>query len=126
MIRTLLLASLVFGCSSSTPTAPTTPPPVHTQSEPSTPMQPDPEDRKTVIAETVYKGQCAPAGSRGGCHTLTLRPDGTFTEWMYDAGLDGTYTIQGTTVTLTGGDSATRTLEMSADGKKIGEFTLER
>lgn len=127
MMRALLLASLLFACKSNGTSSTSTTPPT-TTTDPSTPTTGEPGTAtSTVITEErVYKGDCAPAGSRGGCHTLTLRPDGTFTEWMYDAGLNGTYTIDGNTITLTGGESVPRTLEISADGTKVGDFVREK
>jgi len=81
---------------------------------------------KHFAAERVYKGQCAPPGSRGGCITITLRPDGTYRHVHYDMVLDGTYTVSGTTVSLSGavpgeGDEMT----LAPDGRMLGELPLE-
>jgi len=100
--RAILLAC-VLGCSgpatSTTTSAPTTP---------TTPATPTPAndgtftaDGKHFAAERIYEGNCAPAGSRGGCYRLTLRPDGTMEYFMLDAGVQGTYVIEGDAVTFT-------------------------
>ncbi|MBA3820634.1 MAG: hypothetical protein H0X17_17210 [Deltaproteobacteria bacterium] len=83
-------------------------------------------DGRHVASERVYEGNCAPAGSRGGCHAITLRPDGTYRNFLYDAAIDGTYVISGTTVKLTGSDpSMTEELALAADGSRLGELPLK-
>lgn len=126
--RSMSLASLVLALAAcgqppaatsvaTTPTAPAPAPPAGLLSP----------DGTRFATETIYQGECAPAGSRGGCHTLTLRPDGTFRNFLFDAALDGTYTIAGAAVTLVPSDPAmTETLTLSADGTKLGELTLQR
>jgi len=80
-----------------------------------------------VATERVYQGDCSPPGSRGGCHTLTLRPDGTYRNFLFDAAIPGTYRIDGTTVTLTSTDTAmTEQLTLSPDGTTLGTLTLVR
>jgi hypothetical protein len=84
-------------------------------------------DGTKVAVERVYEGDCAPAGSRGGCHTITLRPDGTHRNFLFDAAIEGTYTIANGTVKLTGSDpSMTEELPLSADGTMLGTLALKR
>ena len=67
-----------------------------------------------------------PAGSRGGCHTITLRPDGSYRNFLFDAAMEGTYTIAGSAVTLVASDPAmTQTLTLSADGTMLDTFALK-
>ena len=83
-------------------------------------------DGTRVAAEVVFQGDCAPAGSRGGCHTITLRPDGSYRNFLYDAAIDGTYTITGAVVRLTGPDPALiEELTLSADGTHLGEMVRQ-
>jgi len=83
-------------------------------------------DGTHVAHERVYQGECSPPGSRGGCHTVTLRPDGTYRNFLFDAAIDGTYRIEGRTVTLQGPDpGATEQLTLSADGTMLGGLTLQ-
>lgn len=51
--------------------------------------------------DATFTGECMPQGSRGGCYSLTLRGDGTFTEVLLDASQSGTYEIKGNTLVLT-------------------------
>jgi hypothetical protein len=82
-------------------------------------------DGTRVRRELVYVGDCAPAGSRGGCHTITLRPDGTYRNFLYDAAIDGTYVISGGMVKLTASDpSLVEELPLSADGNELGTMKL--
>lgn len=77
--------------------------------------------------ERVYEGDCAPAGSRGGCHTITFRPDGTQRNFLFDAAIDGHYTIHGATVSIVGPDPQMHDdLPLSPDGKTLGSLTLKR
>jgi len=99
------------GCGSSAP--PTTPP------SPPTAVSPH------VAKERVYEGECMPAGSRGGCHTVTLRPDGTYRNFLFDAAMDGTYSIAGNVVSLNGPDREPITMTLSADGTKLDALTLK-
>lgn len=117
----LLLALVACGA----PSAPTTTPSTTT----SPPSRPDylSADGTRFATERVYEGECMPAGTRGGCHTLTLRPDGTARNFLFDAAMDGTYSIQGSTVTFVGTDPEMREeLPLSADGKTLGSLTLKR
>lgn len=125
---TCLCAGLV-GCTPPPPgprapaTTPTTTTPANpTQSEPATP-----EIRGGhFTVEHVYEGECMPAGTRGGCHRVTLRVDGTFQNFLFDAAVQGTYNIDGRTVTLIGNGMAnTEQLELSADGKLLGKLPLK-
>jgi hypothetical protein len=121
MLRSALLVLLV-ACGPKA-TAPSTP----VNSDPSTPAQTSPlgPDGKHVAAERVYEGRCAPAGSRGGCVTITLRPDGTYRNFLYDAAIDGTYTIVDHTLTLNG-PSGNETMTFSADWEKLDDLALKR
>ncbi len=56
---------------------------------------------------------------------MTLRPDGTCRNLLFDAAIDGTYTIDGTTVTLKGPDPETITMTLSADGKLLDQLALK-
>src|SRR4051794_19637445 len=103
MTRTLLVILLVAcGSKATTPSNTAVDPPA----SPSSSQSPLGPDGTHVAAERVYEGRCAPAGSRGGCVTITLRPNGTYRNWQYDAAIDGTYTIAGHTLTLAGGPEA--------------------
>lgn len=84
-------------------------------------------DGRHFAAERVYQGECAPPGTRGGCHTLTLRPDGSFRNWLFDAGLEGSYVIEGDSVVLTpSGAAPPERLTLSADRTRVGDLTLQR
>jgi len=74
-----------------------------------------------------YRGDCAPAGSRGGCHAYTFEPDGTYKELLYDAMLGGHYVIDGDAVSLTpNGDAMPARLVLSADRATLGDgFQLQ-
>lgn len=80
---------------------------------------------KHVAAERAYEGRCAPPGTRGGCITITLRPDGTYKNFLYDAAIEGTYTISDHTLTLEG-PSASEHMTFSADYEKLDDLTLKR
>lgn len=67
-----------------------------------------------------------PAGTRGGCHTITFYPDGTYRNFLFDAAVTGTYAIAGSAVTLTASDPAmTQTLTLSADGAMLDTLALK-
>ncbi len=122
MTHWMLLLGLA-ACGSSTRTAApgnTTPP---SPTETTDFLSPDGARVATV---RVYEGDCMPAGSRGGCHSITLRPDGTARNFLFDAAVDGTYTIAGGNVTITGNDTVFEPLPLSADGKTLGSLTLKR
>ena len=82
---------------------------------------------KHFATERIYEGECAMVGSRGGCHTITFRPDGTYRDFLFDAGIEGTYEISGTDVTLTSTDTTLppEKLTLSADRAQLGALTLE-
>lgn len=83
-------------------------------------------DGRWFAAERTYQGECAPAGSRGGCYAITLRPDGSFRHMLLDAPLTGTYAIAGDQVTLTpSGEAAPQTMTLSADRTKLGDYVLQ-
>ena len=118
----------VIGCSApaTSTTTSTTPPPT------AEPTQGPPAndgtftaDGKAFASERVYEGNCAPAGSRGGCYRLTLRPDGTMEYFMLDAGIGGTYVIEGDAVTITPRDGQGQKLALSADRTMVGELKLK-
>ena len=85
MKRLLLAAVLGVACGSTSKSSSSTTP---------TPASDVTADGR-FTKELVYEGECMPAGSRGGCHTVTLRPDGTFTNFLFDAAIQGTYTVEG-------------------------------
>jgi hypothetical protein len=129
MTRWLCIVMLATGCSAGSG-APRTSEAV-TPSQPGRPSSgedtatPSPSPEGSFVTEDmVYQGTCAPPGSRGGCHSITLHPDGRYTEWLYDAATGGTYTIDGDTVTLTASTpEMSRTLTFSADRSQLGELT---
>lgn len=83
-------------------------------------------DGKHFAASRFYKGECMPAGSRGGCYSITLEPDGTYSHMLLDAAMRGTYVIEGDQVNLIpDGDAQRQTLTLSADRTKLGDFTYE-
>ena len=81
-------------------------------------------DGKHFASERIYEGRCAPAGSRGGCVTITLRPDGTYRNFQYDAAMSGTYTIADHTLTLVGGPEG-ESMTFSADFEKLDDLALK-
>jgi hypothetical protein len=123
MLRSVLLVLLVAcGPKATTPSTP-----VGNSSAPSSPAPASPltPDGKHFATERVYEGRCAPAGSRGGCLTFTLRPDGTYQNILYDAAIDGTYTIADHTATLVG-PSGTQQMTLSPDYDKLDDLPLKR
>ena len=82
-------------------------------------------DGQHFAVERVYEGDCSPAGSRGGCHTMTLRPDGTYTNFLYDAGITGTYTVTGANVVFQATGAGTETKVLSPDGTKLDTLALK-
>jgi hypothetical protein len=79
-----------------------------------------------VTVERMYKGACAPAGSRGGCYSITLRPDGSYTHVLLDAGISGTYVVVGSQVNFTpSGGAPASSLALSADGSRLGDLQLQ-
>lgn len=83
-------------------------------------------DGKHFAAERVYEGNCAPAGSRGGCYTLTLRPDGTMTYFMLDAGVEGTYEIQGDKLLLSPSGGNLEPFTLSSDYARANDLPLKQ
>jgi FlaG/FlaF family flagellin (archaellin) len=123
MTRSLLLAVLVAcGPKATTPSTPVADPPA-----PSTPVQTSPlsTDGTHFASERVYEGRCAPAGSRGGCVTITLRPDGTYRDVQYGMAIDGTYTIDDHTLNMTGPDMGEQ-MTFSPDFEQLGDLTLKQ
>ncbi len=125
------LASTLFvtlaACSSSAAPSSTTPPTTEGGTAPITqaPTSPFTADGKHFAAERVYEGNCAPAGSRGGCYTLTLRPDGTMGYFMLDAGMDGTYEIKDEVVIITATGGRPQPFPLSSDHSKAGDLALK-
>jgi hypothetical protein len=103
-MRSILLLLALGGlaaCSSSSTTPAT--PPGSTGEEPHAPPTAAgapalSADGKHFAADTKYQGECAPAGSRGGCYALTFHPDGRAEHLLLDATESGTYRIEGKTV----------------------------
>ena len=122
MFRTALLVLLVACGPKAAPSTPGNSEPPSTTPASTSPLSPD---GTHVASERVYEGRCAPAGSRGGCLTITLRPDGTYRNFLYDAAIDGTYTIADHTLTLTG-PSGTETMTFSPDYDKLDDLALKR
>ena len=115
--------ALVFlvACGGASPT-PTPQPDPQPQPQPTDPVLSD--DGHHFRTQRVYEGDCMPQGSRGGCHTITLRPDGTFDNFLFDAMISGTYQIDDRVVTLTQG-GGTEQLTLSDDYGKLGELPLK-
>ena len=127
MTRALLLAVLV-ACApkAATPPAPVGDPPATAAPTPPAAALLGP-DGTHVAVERTYEGHCAPEGSRGGCVTITLRPDGSYRNFQYDMALEGTYTISDHTVTLAGPEPGmTEQMTLSADGEKLDDIALKR
>ncbi len=114
MKRSLVLVVLLAACGSKAAT------PSNTAVDPPAQTAPSPlgMDGKHVAAERVYEGRCAPPGSRGGCFSITLRPDGTYKNFLYDAAIEGTYSISDHTLTLEG-PSASEHMTFSPDYEKL-------
>lgn len=66
-----------------------------------------------------------PAGGRGGCHTVTLRPDGTFRNFLFDAAMEGTYSIEGSSLALKGPDADPIVMTLSEDRTKLDSLALK-
>ena len=100
------------------------PPPTH---EP--PTGGDPllsADGHHFAATRTYKGECMPAGTRGGCYSVTLDADGTFSHMLLDAAVTGTYSIDGDAVTLTpSGAAEPSTMTLSADRLRLDDFVYQ-
>ena len=97
--------------------------------EPS-PVQSDPDPLITAdghfAAARTYQGECMPAGSRGGCYSITLEPDGQFRHMLLDAAVTGTYVIKGDNVDLTpSGSTPPSTMVLSADRATLGDYAYQ-
>jgi hypothetical protein len=128
MTSRVILLVAVLGCGGPNTSTKTSEPMVPTPTEPASPTQNDgtfTADGRHFAAERVYEGNCAPAGSRGGCYRLTLRPDGSMEYFMLDAAVTGTYEIAGDTLTFTPTDGQAQQLAISADRTMVGELKLK-
>ncbi len=80
-------------------------------------------DGLRVSASRTFQGECAPAGSRGGCYSVTLEPDGRFRHMLLDAAITGTYVVEGDLVRLTpDGEAPPSTMRLSADRTRLGDY----
>ena len=78
------------------------------------------------VASRTYQGECMPAGSRGGCYSITLEPDGSYHQVLLDATVSGTYAIAGDDVHLTpAGDMPPATMTLSADRSHLGDYVYQ-
>lgn len=83
-------------------------------------------DGRWFAAERTYQGECAPAGSRGGCYSITLRPDGSYRHMLLDAPMSGTYVISGNQVTFTpSGPGEAEPMTLSADRSMLGTYVYQ-
>jgi hypothetical protein len=115
-IVALSIALALAACGPKSKPEPTTPPETSVLSD----------DGTHVRAERVYEGECMPEGSRGGCHTVTLRPDGTFDNFLFDAMINGTYEIHDHTLVLTLTDgTGMEEMTFSDDYSQLGELPLK-
>ncbi|MCE9572257.1 MAG: hypothetical protein K8W52_03805 [Deltaproteobacteria bacterium] len=120
VVRTLLAASLAattLACGS--PKAP----PVAAQPPAADPLV---TADGHFAASRTYQGECMPAGSRGGCYSITLEPDGSYRHVLLDAPVTGTYAITGDDVHLTpSGDLPPATMTLSADRSHLGDYVYQ-
>lgn len=114
-VLALLFTAACGGSPSPQPTTTPLPPPPTTQ----------PADPHHVTAETTYEGDCMPAGSRGGCHTVTLRTDGTYRNFLFDAVMEGTYSIDGDVLTMNGPSNEPIKMTFSEDRSKLDNLVLK-
>ncbi len=117
MIHRFLAIALFAAACGSSPKPPTTTPPAPAGDVIGTDGH--------FTQERVYEGDCMPAGSRGGCHTVTLRPDGTFRNFLFDAAIEGNYSIEGSSVALKGPDPDPVVMTLSEDRTKLDSLTLK-
>lgn len=83
-------------------------------------------DGTHFAASRTYQGECAPAGSRGGCYSISLEPDGSYRQVLLDAAITGTYVVSGATVQLTpGGAAPPSTMTLSADRTKLDDYVYQ-
>lgn len=83
-------------------------------------------DGTHFAASRTYQGECAPAGSRGGCYSITLEADGSYRQVLLDAAITGTYAISGSTVSLTpGGAAPPSTMTLSPDRTKLDDYVYQ-
>jgi hypothetical protein len=81
---------------------------------------------KHFAATRTYQGECMPAGSRGGCYSITLAADGSYRNLLLDAAVLGTYVIEGDQVKLTpGGDALPTTMTLSADRTRLDDYVYQ-
>lgn len=108
---------------------------VHTNGGPATPppgdrpATPDPmltTDGQHFAASRTYQGECAPAGSRGGCYSVSLEPDGSYRHMLLDAPITGTYVIAGDKVNFTpAGAAPPSTMTLSADRTRLDDYVYQ-
>lgn len=125
-LATALLAPLA-GCPSRAVTpAPTPTPPATTQAPPTGTDPLLTADGRHFAQARTYQGECAPAGSRGGCYSITLEPDGRFRHMLLDAPLGGTYVVEGDQVRLTpDGEAAPSAMTLSADRARLDDYVYQ-
>lgn len=127
-MRSFLFAlsiAFVAACGGGSSSSPTTDNTTTTDPEPQT-DSPLTEDGLHFAADRVYEGQCAPPGSRGGCHTITLHADGTVDNFLFDAMVTGTYEIQDHTLKITTADgTGFEDMELSEDYAMLGDLALK-
>lgn len=122
----LAALSLLAGCPARSVAPPPMAPEVNAPPSPTPPASTDPlltADGRRFAAERTYQGECAPPGSRGGCYSITLDPDGRFRHMLLDAAMTGSYEIVGDEVRLThDGEAPPTTWILSADRTRLGEY----
>ncbi|MBK9036519.1 MAG: hypothetical protein IPL61_35605 [Myxococcales bacterium] len=83
-------------------------------------------DGQHFAASRTYQGECAPPGSRGGCYSVTLEPDGGYRHVLLDAAITGTYVISGSQVQFTpAGSAPPETMTLSADRTRLDDFVYQ-
>ncbi len=106
---------------------------VHTKSPPPPPHGEQPvvdpmltADGRHFAASRTYQGECAPAGSRGGCYSVDLQPDGSYRHMLLDAPITGTYVIAGDQVNFTpAGAAPPSSMTLSADRTKLDDYVYQ-
>lgn len=93
------------------------------------PPAPDPmltTDGQHFAASRTYQGECAPAGSRGGCYSVSLEPDGSYRHMLLDAPITGTYVIAGDKVNFTPASAAPpSSMTLSADRTHLDDYVYQ-